>query len=81
LLNLKGTWILSGRLPILPGTGWRGQQLMATEQGGKGAMGAGWPLSSLPLGRGVEVAPLGAVGGALEVSPSLGMFLQTTVRV
>jgi hypothetical protein len=30
-LNLKGTWILSGRLPLPLGTGWRGQQLKATK--------------------------------------------------
>jgi hypothetical protein len=33
------------------------------------------------LGGGEELAPIGAVWGVLEVSPFLGMFLQTMVRV
>jgi hypothetical protein len=44
-------------------------------------MGVEWPLSLLLLRGGEEVAPLRAVGDVLEVSPSLGMFLQTMVRV
>jgi hypothetical protein len=68
-LNLKETWILCELPPHNPPT-----PELARELWGLGS-------HSFPLGEGEEVAPLGATGGVLEVSPSVGMILQTMVSV